>query len=71
MAQRLRTLAALPEVLSSVPSNNMVTHNQRQNTVHIINKSLKKMWKRETCSDFHQAIYLVFCQLHLFCCLTC
>lgn len=42
MAQRLRTLAASLEVLSSVPSNNMVTHNQRQNTVHIINNSLKK-----------------------------
>jgi hypothetical protein len=27
MAQRLRTLAVLPEVLSSIPSNHMVTHN--------------------------------------------
>jgi hypothetical protein len=27
MTQRLRTLAALPEVLSSIPSNHMVTHN--------------------------------------------
>jgi hypothetical protein len=27
MAQRLRTLTALPEVLSSVPSNHMVAHN--------------------------------------------
>ena len=28
MAQRLRALAALPEVLSSIPSNHMVAHNQ-------------------------------------------
>jgi hypothetical protein len=27
MAQQLRTLTALPEVLSSVPSNHMVVHN--------------------------------------------
>jgi hypothetical protein len=27
MAQRLRALAALLEVLSSIPSNHMVTHN--------------------------------------------
>jgi hypothetical protein len=27
MAQRLRALTALPEVLSSIPSNHMVTHN--------------------------------------------
>jgi hypothetical protein len=27
MAQRLRTLIALPEVLSSIPSNHMVAHN--------------------------------------------
>jgi hypothetical protein len=27
MAQRLRALTALPEVLSSVPSNHMVAHN--------------------------------------------
>ena len=27
MAQRLRALAALPEVLSSIPSNHMVAHN--------------------------------------------
>jgi hypothetical protein len=27
MAQRLRALAALPEVLSSIPSNHMVVHN--------------------------------------------
>jgi hypothetical protein len=27
MAQQLRTLAALPEVLSSIPSNHMVAHN--------------------------------------------
>ncbi|EGW10066.1 hypothetical protein I79_022624 [Cricetulus griseus] len=27
MAQRLRALTALPEVLSSVPSNHMMTHN--------------------------------------------
>jgi hypothetical protein len=27
MGQRLRALAALPEVLSSIPSNHMVAHN--------------------------------------------
>jgi hypothetical protein len=27
MAQRLRALTALPEVLSSIPSNHMVAHN--------------------------------------------
>jgi hypothetical protein len=27
MAQRLRILAALPEVLCSIPSNHMVAHN--------------------------------------------
>jgi hypothetical protein len=27
MAQQLRALTALPEVLSSIPSNNMVAHN--------------------------------------------
>jgi len=27
MAQRLRALAALPEVLSSIPNNHMVAHN--------------------------------------------
>ena len=27
MAQRLRALTALPEVLSSIPSNTMVAHN--------------------------------------------
>jgi hypothetical protein len=27
MAQRLRALSALPEVLSSIPSNHMVAHN--------------------------------------------
>jgi hypothetical protein len=27
MAQRLRALNALPEVLSSIPSNHMVAHN--------------------------------------------
>jgi hypothetical protein len=30
MAQRLRALAALPEVLSSIPSNHMVAHNHLQ-----------------------------------------
>jgi hypothetical protein len=29
MAQQLRTLAALPEVLSSIPSHDMVAHNHR------------------------------------------
>jgi hypothetical protein len=29
MAQRLRALTALPEVLSSNPSNHMVAHNQQ------------------------------------------
>jgi hypothetical protein len=28
MAQRLRALTALPKVLSSIPSNHMVAHNQ-------------------------------------------
>jgi hypothetical protein len=28
MAQWLRTLTVLPEVLSSIPSNHMVVHNQ-------------------------------------------
>jgi hypothetical protein len=27
MAQRIRSLTALPEVLSSIPSNHMVAHN--------------------------------------------
>ena len=30
MAQRLRALTALPEVLSSIPSNHMVAHNHLQ-----------------------------------------
>ena len=30
MAQRLRALAALPEVLSSIPSNHIVAHNHLQ-----------------------------------------
>jgi hypothetical protein len=30
MAQRLRALTALPEVLSSIPSNHMVAHNHMQ-----------------------------------------
>jgi hypothetical protein len=30
MAQRLRVLMALPEVLSSIPSNHMVAHNHLQ-----------------------------------------
>jgi hypothetical protein len=30
MAQRLRALSALPEVLSSIPSNHMVAHNHLQ-----------------------------------------
>jgi hypothetical protein len=30
MAQQLRTLIALPEVLSSVPSNHVVAHNHLQ-----------------------------------------
>ena len=28
MAQQLRALTALPEVLSSIPNNHMVAHNQ-------------------------------------------
>ena len=55
MAQRLRTLPALPKVLSSIPSNHMVLtticnevwcpllacrHTHRQNIVYIINKKL-------------------------------
>jgi hypothetical protein len=57
MAQRLRALAALPEVLSSIPSNHIVAHNHLQwglmpssgvsedrysVLIHKINKSLKK-----------------------------
>ncbi|EGV92357.1 hypothetical protein I79_000931 [Cricetulus griseus] len=51
MAQRLRAPVALPEVLSSIPSNHMVAHNHeiwcpllackqiwKQNTIHILNK---------------------------------
>jgi hypothetical protein len=30
MAQQLRALTALPEVLSSIPSNHMVPHNHLQ-----------------------------------------
>jgi hypothetical protein len=30
MAQQLRALTALPEVLSSIPSNHMVAHNHLQ-----------------------------------------
>jgi hypothetical protein len=30
MAQRVRALTALPEVLSSIPSNHMVAHNHLQ-----------------------------------------
>jgi hypothetical protein len=30
MAQQLRALTALPEVLSSIPSNHMVAHNPLQ-----------------------------------------
>jgi hypothetical protein len=30
MAQRLRTLTALPKVLSSIPSNHIVAHNHLQ-----------------------------------------
>ena len=33
MSQRLRTLSALPEVLSSIPSNHMVAHNHLCNGV--------------------------------------
>jgi hypothetical protein len=57
MAQRLRALAALLEVLSSISSNHMVTHNHfnviwcpllvcrhtcRQNIIYIINKQTNK-----------------------------
>jgi len=55
MAQRLRALIALPEVLSSIPSNHMVAHKhlgsdvlfwcmgQLQHThINKLNKSLKK-----------------------------
>jgi hypothetical protein len=33
VAQRLRALTALPEVLSSVPSNHMVAHIMRSNAL--------------------------------------
>ena len=43
MAQWLRALTVLPEVLSSIPSNHMVAHNQLQCTcINKINESLKK-----------------------------
>ena len=61
MAQPLRALTALPEVLSSNPSNHMVTHNhlmlsspvsEDSNSVlikHKINKSLKnKLTNKQT-----------------------
>ena len=49
MAQRLRTLPDLPEVLSSIPSNHMVAHKQillsllacRKNTVYIKNNNYR------------------------------
>jgi hypothetical protein len=61
MAQRLRALTALPEVLSSIPSNHMVAHNhlswdpmpssgvsEESDSVIIykINKSLKRKKKK-------------------------
>jgi hypothetical protein len=33
IAQRLRALAALPEVMSSIPSNHMVAHNHRNDEI--------------------------------------
>jgi hypothetical protein len=60
MSQRLRALAALPEVLSSIPSNHMVApyneiwcpllacrHTCRQNALYIVNKSLKRKKKKK------------------------
>jgi hypothetical protein len=40
MAQRLRALIALPEVLSSIPATtgNEIRHTHRQNTIYIIKK---------------------------------
>jgi hypothetical protein len=47
MAQQLRTLTALPEVLSSIPSNLRVAHNHvsEDSDIHIykISKSLNKI----------------------------
>ena len=50
MAQWLRALTVLPEVLSSIPSNHMVAHNQLQCTcINKINESLKKKshWEKQ------------------------
>ena len=61
MTQKLRALAALLEVLSSIPSNHMVAHSiyneiwhagiHLGNVVYIINKSLKtnKQTNRTEC----------------------
>jgi hypothetical protein len=62
MAQQLRTLAALPKVSSSIPSNHMVAHNHLQwasdalfwcvrrqlqcTHIHEINTSFKKKRKK-------------------------
>jgi hypothetical protein len=65
MAHQLRALTALPEVLSSIPSNHMVAHNHlfwdpmpssgvSEDSTHIykINKSLKKRrFKKMICEN--------------------
>jgi hypothetical protein len=51
MAQRLRALAALREVLSSIPSNHMVTHNH-----------LNEVWSGAL--FWHAGIQQVECCIH-------
>jgi hypothetical protein len=45
MAQQLRALTALPEVLSSMPSSHVVAHNHQYSysVLIYINKSFKKL----------------------------
>jgi hypothetical protein len=47
MAQWLRALAALPEVLSSIPTNHMMAHN------HLIMKSDALFWYAGIHADRH------------------
>jgi hypothetical protein len=46
MAQQLRALTALPEVLSSNPSNHMVTHN------HLLMGSDTLFWSLKTATVY-------------------
>jgi len=78
MAQRLRALTALPEVLSSIPSNHMVAHNylewdlmpssgvseQQCTHVHKINNSRTFKKKKQTISfsNFTLKLLIMFSQ---------